>query len=96
MAPSLVTCPTRMIAVPVCLAWRVSCAAHSRTCATEPGAESALRIHGLDRVITRDVGFMSPAREDGFEPDFRSTGRLVSGSESRRARSATCAPTPRR
>ena len=39
MAPSLVTWPTRMIAVPVCLAWRVSCAAHSRTCATEPGAE---------------------------------------------------------
>ena len=26
-------------AVPLRLAWRVSCAAHSRTCATEPGAE---------------------------------------------------------
>ena len=38
-APSFVTCPTKTIVVPVCLACRVSCAAHSRTCATDPGAE---------------------------------------------------------
>ena len=38
-APSLVTWPTSTIAQPVALAVRVSCAAHSRTCATEPGAE---------------------------------------------------------
>jgi hypothetical protein len=38
-APSLVTWPTRMIVMPVLLAIRVSCAAHSRTWATEPGAD---------------------------------------------------------
>src|SRR5471030_1871205 len=38
-APSLVTWPTRMMVMPVCLATRVSWAAHSRTWATEPGAE---------------------------------------------------------
>ncbi|MCY1539503.1 hypothetical protein D9M68_750930 [compost metagenome] len=37
--PSLVTWPTRMMVMPLLLAMRVSCAAHSRTCATEPGAE---------------------------------------------------------
>ena len=39
IAPSLVTWPTRMMVMPLLLARRVSCAAHSRTCATEPGAE---------------------------------------------------------
>src|SRR6185295_1489245 len=39
IAPSLVTCPISSSAVPARLAWRVSCAAHSRTCATEPGAD---------------------------------------------------------
>ena len=38
-APSLVTWPTKTMAVPVALAARVRWAAHSRTCATEPGAE---------------------------------------------------------
>jgi hypothetical protein len=38
-APSLVTWPTRTTATPLALAARVRCAAHSRTCATEPGAE---------------------------------------------------------
>ena len=38
-APSFVTWPTSTIAMPLALATRVSCAAHSRTCATEPGAE---------------------------------------------------------
>jgi|GEM_PF-3711613 len=37
-APSLVTWPTRMTAMPVALAMRVRWAAHSRTWATEPGA----------------------------------------------------------
>src|SRR3989442_1121315 len=35
IAPSLVTWPIMKSAVPARLAWRVSCAAHSRTCATE-------------------------------------------------------------
>ena len=39
IAPSLVTWPTSTIAVPLALAARVRWAAHSRTCATEPGAE---------------------------------------------------------
>ena len=38
-APSLVTWPTKTMATPLVLARRVSCAAHSRTCDTEPGAE---------------------------------------------------------
>ena len=38
-APSFVTWPTSTIDTPEVLATRVSCAAHSRTCATEPGAE---------------------------------------------------------
>jgi hypothetical protein len=38
-APSLVTWPTSTMVQPRVLATRVSCAAHSRTCATEPGAE---------------------------------------------------------
>ena len=38
-APSLVTWPTSTMAQPLDLAVRVSWAAHSRTCATEPGAE---------------------------------------------------------
>ena len=37
--PSLVTWPTMISVMPVAFATRVSCAAHSRTCATEPGAE---------------------------------------------------------
>ena len=39
MAPSLVTWPTKIMAMPICLAMRVNCAAHSRTCDTLPGAE---------------------------------------------------------
>ena len=38
-APSLVTWPTKIMVMPDCFATRVSCAAHSRTCATDPGAE---------------------------------------------------------
>ena len=38
-APSLVTWPTSTMVMPLALAARVRCAAHSRTCATEPGAE---------------------------------------------------------
>jgi hypothetical protein len=50
-APSLVTWPTSTMQQPLALAARVSCAAHSRTWATEPGALSELvGIHRLDRV----------------------------------------------
>ena len=37
--PSLVTWPTKIRTTPDCLAYRVSCAAQSRTCDTLPGAE---------------------------------------------------------
>ena len=43
-APSLVTCPTSTMAVPLLLAVRVSCAAHSRTCDTLPGAEVSASV----------------------------------------------------
>src|SRR2546422_7476120 len=39
IAPSLVTWPTSTTTVPLDLACRARCATHSRTCATEPGAE---------------------------------------------------------
>ena len=35
----MVTWPTRIMVISALFAMRVSCAAHSRTCATEPGAE---------------------------------------------------------
>ena len=38
MAPSLVTCPTRNTPHPLSFASRMSCAAHSRTWDTLPGA----------------------------------------------------------
>ena len=45
--------------MPLCLATRVSCAAHSRTCATEPGADcSASGIERLDRIDHRDRGLV--------------------------------------
>ena len=80
-----------MIAVPVCLAWRVSCAAHSRTCATEPGAEvSASEYTVWIESITATSGFMSASCARMASSRISgSTGRLVSGRESRRARSAT-------
>ncbi len=44
-APSLVTCPTSTSVMPVALATRVRCAAHSRTCATEPGADESVSVY---------------------------------------------------
>ena len=47
IAPSFVTWPMRNSAVPPRLAKRVSCAAHSRTCATEPGADCSVSDHSV-------------------------------------------------
>ena len=44
-APSLVTCPTNTKVMPVALATRVRCAAHSRTCATDPGADDKASVY---------------------------------------------------
>ena len=49
--PSLVTWPTKMTAVPVRLAKRMSSLAAPRTCVTVPGADfDRLGPHGLDRI----------------------------------------------
>ncbi len=71
-APSFVTWPTMMIVTPSCLATRVNCAAHSRTCATEPGAEvSAIRVDRLDRVDHGDLGPLGVDRRlDPFKLDL--------------------------
>ncbi len=46
-APSLVTWPTSKMVVPVSLAMRVSCAAHSRTWDTDPGAEVTCSVYSV-------------------------------------------------
>ena len=72
IAPSLVTCPTSTSAVPAVLAKRVSCAAHSRTCATLPGRGlQRLGIDGLDRIHHRDRGLLLRERgQDLLELDL--------------------------
>ncbi len=70
MAPSLVTCPTMMTAVPLCLAKRTSAAVHSRSCCAEPGLDSAaLGVHGLDRIDQqqRRALLLAKARIDSSE-----------------------------
>ena len=81
--------------MPSCLAMRVSCAAHSRTCATEPGADcSCLRLQRLDRVDHRDARPLGSERgRDLLELRSRRAARTPAASRpSRRARSATCSP----
>ncbi len=70
--PSLVTWPIITTATPSCFDMRVSCAAHSRTCATDPGADCSLfRIEGLDR-IDHDHGraMLLDRRDDPLERDL--------------------------
>ena len=56
--PSLVTWPTMITVMPLDLAMWVSCAAHSRTCATEPGADcSASEYIVWIESITATAGF---------------------------------------
>ena len=47
IAPSFVTWPTKITTIPRCFARRVSCAAHSRTCATLPGAEVSASVYAV-------------------------------------------------
>jgi hypothetical protein len=79
--PSLVTWPTRITLVPLDLAKRVSCAAHSRTCATEPGADvsaslqsvwmesttrrPAARRRGVEDLLQLDLGLHAHALPRG-------------------------------
>ncbi len=93
-APSLVTWPTSTIAVPRLLAMRVSCAAHSRTCATEPGAEvsSSLYIVWMES-ITHTAGCSASRVALIFSRLISATTRTCEpSSPRRRERSATCAP----
>ena len=94
-APSLVTWPTSTIVVPLALAVRVSCAAHSRTCATEPGAEvSCSEYRVWIESITQNRRLLGLDRgQDLLELDLGQHAHLRCASRPRRrARSATCAP----
>src|SRR5690625_6374528 len=62
--PSLVTWPINTRAIPVCFAKRVSCAAHSRTCDTEPGAEDkSVEYKGCMESITTTLGVCGRSEE---------------------------------
>ena len=93
-APSLVTWPTRMVVTSSRLAMRVSCAAHSRTWATEPGAEvSASEYSVWIESMTTTSGFSA-----SIVPWMRSSWISASSARfglsipRRRARSAICEP----
>ena len=72
IAPSFVTWPTKMTTMPRCLASRVSCAAHSRTCATLPGAEVSASVYAVwIESMTTTSGFSAPiGRDDRLELHF--------------------------
>ena len=80
------------MAMPVCLASRVSCAAHSRTCDTEPGAAVSSPLYSVwIESITATVGFCSDTAA-WIASSRISANRLTLpvARPSRRARSATC------
>jgi hypothetical protein len=97
-APSLVTWPTSTTATPLALAVRVRCAAHSRTCATEPGAEVSWSEYTVwIESITHTVGPLGvDGGQDFLQLDFGQHLTWLPSSPRRRERSATCAPIPRR
>jgi hypothetical protein len=93
-APSLVTWPTSTTVQPLALATRVRCAAHSRTCATEPGAEVSWSEYTVwIESITQNAGLLGVQRgQDALELDLGQHRAPAAIQPSRRARSATCAP----
>jgi len=92
-APSLVTWPTSTVAMPRLLATRVSWAAHSRTCATEPGALLSCSLHSVwIESTTQNCGASASTVARIFSSWISAATRTrVPASPSRRARSATCA-----
>ena len=93
-APSLVTCPTNTIPLPLDLANRVKCAAHSRTCATEPGAlvnwsEYTVWIESITAICGDWVCSVAMIFSNWVSAN---TFTWLWSSPKRRARSATCAP----
>ena len=93
-APSLVTWPTSTVAQPEVLATRVSCAAHSRTWATEPGAELSWSEYSVwIESTTQKAGDSASSVARIFSSWISASTRTRAPvSPSRRARSATCAP----
>ena len=94
-APSLVTWPTSTMREPLALATRVRCAAHSRTCATEPGAEVSWSEYTVwIESITATAGLRGLERgEDLFQLDLGQ--HLAPASRPARA-GASAAPPARR
>ena len=93
-APSLVTWPTSTMQVPPALAARVRWAAHSRTCATEPGAEVSWSEYTVwIESITATAG-CSAAMVARIFSSWISASTLTCelSRPSRRERSATWAP----
>ena len=93
-ALSLVTWPTSTIVMPVAFATRVSCAAHSRTCATEPGAEVSCSLYTVwMESMTHTAGCSASSVATIFSRLISASTRTREpSSPSRRERSATCAP----
>ena len=93
-APSLVTWPTSTIHTPLALAARVRCAAHSRTWATEPGADVSWSEYTVwIESMTAISGCTASSVARIFSsPISASTCTCEPSSPSRRARSATWAP----
>ena len=79
-------------AVPVFLAWRASCAAHSRTCATDPGAEvSASEYSVWIESITATSGRAASSAARMRSSWISASSSTFSATSARRvARSATC------
>ena len=92
--PSLVTWPTSTIGAPLALAMRVSCAAHSRTWATEPGAEVSCSEYTVwIESMTQKSGASASIAARIFSSWISASTRTREPSRPRRrARSATCAP----
>ena len=92
IAPSFVTWPTKITTMPRCLASRVSCAAHSRTCATLPGAEVSASVYAVwIESMTTTSGASRPIAAtiaSSWTSASSDTGALTS--PRRCARSATC------
>ena len=93
-APSFVTWPTSTMHTPLDLAARVRCAAHSRTCATEPGAEVSWSEYTVwIESMTATAGCVTSSVARILSSWISAiTLTCEPSSPSRRERNATCAP----
>ncbi len=69
IAPSLVTWPIKEQFAP--LAWRASCAVHSRSCATEPGADCSASDQSVWMDLRDLRALRVQRRGDALELDLR-------------------------